>query len=78
MAPGACRWQSEDLDLTTGGNCPLTRMRTEPDHLQEAREVPTHRAAVDMAGDLVAEVAVLRVPNQVNYAQTRRLVGARI
>jgi hypothetical protein len=40
--------------------------------------VPTHRAAVDMAGDLVAEVAVLRVPNQENYAQTRRLVGARI
>jgi hypothetical protein len=31
-----------------------------------------------MAGDLVAEVAVPRVPNQVNYAQTRRLVGARI
>jgi hypothetical protein len=35
MAPGACRYQSEHLGLTTGGNCPLTRMRTEPHHLQQ-------------------------------------------
>ena len=35
MAPGACRCQSADLALTTGGNCPLTRMRTEPDHLRQ-------------------------------------------
>jgi hypothetical protein len=31
-----------------------------------------------MGGDLVAEVAVRAVPNQVDYAQTRRLACARI
>jgi len=34
--------------------------------------------AVDMGGDLVAEVAVRRRAEPVNYAQTRRLANARI
>jgi hypothetical protein len=34
-------------------------------------------AAVDMGGDLVARWPSRAVPNQVNYAQTRRLADAR-
>jgi hypothetical protein len=34
-------------------------------------------AAVDMGGDLVAEVAVPRRAKPVNYAQTRRPAGTR-